>query len=158
MKSNMFWKNKFKKIKKITDITNLPFYGYQFFFQNQKPFKTSFWILTLVGIFSTILGFSSTYLLSQLINQITSLNIHKIFFFYFPIYLAFKFGSEFLDFFTRKYGEALPLIYTDHIRLRFYKTIINSNFHNLLAYSKEKLNYLTELYISNTKSFLLDWV
>lgn len=154
----MFWKNKLKTISPIRDITDLPNYGFMFFLRNMGVFKVSFFILTAVSIASATIGFLATYLISDILTNISSLSIQKVLFFYFPIFLGLKIIIETLDFFTRKYAESFPKIYTDLLKLRFYKTLLTFNFLKVFNYSKERLIMLIDRYVGGVASFLGEWV
>lgn len=153
-----FWSNKFDKIEDIPNITSLPYYSHQFVLRNLGPFKTSFIVLSAVTATSTILRFLSVYIISELLSKASSINKEMLLWDFLPKYLILVVGAEGLDFFTRKYSEAMPNNYLDHIRLRFYKTILRSKFNKLIGYSKERLNNVISSYLDGVTKFMSDWV
>jgi ABC-type bacteriocin/lantibiotic exporter with double-glycine peptidase domain len=154
----MFWEDKLKDVAPIKNIRFLPDYGYQFVLSNLGKFRTPFIILTLVRVASVVLSFSLAYIISSVLTNIATLTTARIFYFYLPLFVGAKMAIEVLDFFTRKYGEPFPIVYTDYTRARFYKTILSSNFHHLFNYSKERLNNVVGKYLNSVSDFLRDWV
>ena len=153
-----FWDNKLTSISTIKDITNLPYFGFQFFLRNLGTFKLSFVTLSLVSVLATIIRFSSTYILSNLLSNISDLSTDTILRFYLPLFITLMISAEVLDFFTRKYAEAFPIVYTNYLSLMFYKTILTSHFHCLFNYSKGKLNIIINKYNKGVREFLADWI
>lgn len=154
----MFWENKFENVPPIEDLTNLPSYSHSFLLRNLGPFKISFIILTIVTIVSTTSKFFAIYLISDVLSNIQSINIERLFTYYLPIFLALTLIPEFLDYFKRKYAEAIPLTYMDYFRLRFFKTILSSKFEKIFGYSKEKLIRVVNMYLDGVQKILYDWV
>ncbi len=154
----MLWNKTLRNVDNIKEINNLPYYSFFFVIRNLGSFKTAFFLLTLVRVLSTTAGFYATYLIGDILTNITTLTGKDVFFFYLPLYAGSKVLTESLDYITRRYGEALPVIYTDHLRVRFYKTFLNSNFSKIFNYSKERLMLLVNRYIDGVRNFLDEWV
>jgi ABC-type bacteriocin/lantibiotic exporter with double-glycine peptidase domain len=152
------WSKKLPSITPIKDILNLPTYGFQFFFRNIQPFFWQFLLLSLCAIGSCLLRFTTIFFLGDIISKVTSLTIEQIFWNYLVIWCAAMFCAEILDFFIRRYSEALPTIFAEYTSLRFHLTFLQTNSFRLMNFSKEKLLNLTSKYVSNVQAFLNDWV
>ena len=134
----MFWENKLDKTDPIEDIKNLPNYAFQFFFKHIGDFKLSFVALTIVNISTTIFGFCNTLLIADILTKIDSITTDRLLTYYLPVFIALKVASEVCDYFIRRYYEGFPTLYIDNTRIRFYNTILSSNFHLLFNVSKEQ--------------------
>lgn len=154
----MFWENKLDKTDPIEDIKNLPNYAFQFFFKHIGDFKLSFVALTIVNISTTIFGFCNTLLIADILTKIDSITTDRLLTYYLPVFIALKVASEVCDYFIRRYYEGFPTLYIDNTRIRFYNTILSSNFHLLFNVSKERLNEVIDRYLENIKKFLQDWI
>ncbi len=154
----MFWKAKGSSFLKIREVYPLPSYGFAFFFKNLGRYKKIFLLLTLIRILSSSGSFVFALLLGNLLNQISSLTPSRLFMFFIPLFVVIRFSVEILDFFTRKYAEAIPKLYADELKLSFYKTFLNSNWTHLQNFSKEKLTILIDKYTNNVAAFLREWV
>lgn len=152
------WDGKLNKIEQIGEIRSLPTYSHQFFFKYIGPFKSSFIVLTAIAVVTAMVGFINTYLISDLLSNILSIDTERLLTFYLPLYLGAKIAYECLTYFTRKYSEAIPQLYTDYSRIAFYRKIIDSNFHRLMGYSNEKIAQLVDRYLRGVTAFLNCWV
>lgn len=153
-----FWGGKIEHVEPIDSISKLPTYGYETFFKYIGPFKRSFSALTSVHAASAALGFIGTWLISQIISDINTITSREIFTIYFPTYATLVFGKEVMDYFTRKYSEALPDNFIDYMQFRIYKAILAGPFHNLTGYPKERLQTLIDKYLEGCSKFLNDWI
>lgn len=154
----MIWDKKLVQIEPIKDLTKLPYYGHQFVLRNLGRYKKPFLWLTLVRVTATLSGFGFTYLISHIITTFEDLHLNDLLYFYFPIIIIIKVTVEILDYFTRRYGEAFPAVFGDITFLRFYKTVLNSNFHYLINYSKEKLHTIISKYMGSVNDFIHQWI
>lgn len=152
------WDGKLSKIEDVDDIKSLPIYSHQFFFKYIGPFKKAFFVLTSIAALTAAVGFFTTYLISDLISNVSSITTQRLFMHYLLLYLLAKFIYELLCYFIRRYSEAIPQMYTDYIRIAFYRKIIDSNFHRLLGYSNEKLSQIINKYVQGISHFLSTWV
>lgn len=157
-KRRLFWDGKLDSVGLIDDIKTLPKYSHQFFFKYIEVFKLSFVVLTTIAVLNALAQFASTYLLSDLLSNVSTISTERLLKYYLVLYVIAKLFSEGFSFVIRKYSEAFPQTYTDYITISFYKTIIHSNFHRLLGFSNEKLNQLVTKYIGGINSFLSQWV
>jgi ATP-binding cassette subfamily B protein len=66
--------------------------------------------------------------------------------------------AETIDYFIRRYGEALPRVYAEYSALRLYRSFFEARSSALFNYSKEKLNSLVSQYTDHLRTFLSDWV
>ncbi len=151
-------KETLSKVKPLTDIFNLPLYGFQFFFRHIDHFRRSFWILTAIRVASSVLKFYSTFVISQILSSVTHLSPSDLFQVYLPQFVGAIVLSEFLDYFTRRFAEELPYLYLDYASLKFFVTWLTLRSTRLLAISKERLQQLTLKYLEGVQSFLTDWV
>ncbi|MFW5720080.1 MAG: hypothetical protein ACOCXT_03580 [Candidatus Dojkabacteria bacterium] len=153
----MIWADKLKSVPNISNPRKLPPNGAIFLFKNLKVFKKIFIILTVIGIISSVLGFSTTYIVSRIINNIEAITTHSILSFYLPLLLTIYLGKEGLDYFRRRFSETLPTIFLDYTLLRFQHTLYAINSHTIFNYSKEKLLYIIGKYLEGVNNFLQDW-
>jgi ABC-type bacteriocin/lantibiotic exporter with double-glycine peptidase domain len=151
-------KETLSKVEPLTDIFNLPLYGFQFFFRHIDHFRRSFWILTSIRILSSVLKFYSTFIISQILSSITDLSVAELFQVYLPLFVGAVVLSEFLDYFTRRFAEELPYLYLDYASVKFIVTWLSLRSTRLLTVSKERLQQLTLKYLEGVQSFLTDWV
>ena len=147
------WENKLEEVEPLSDIERLPSYGFLFFFRHMGPFARPFWLLTVCCVTSTLLRFVTVYLLGNIVSHAAEISIEKVFSFYLPAWLGASVGAEFLDFFIRKYGEALPAVYRDYVTLRFYLTVLELDPRKLFNFSKERLSSLIGRYAAGAQSF-----
>jgi ABC-type bacteriocin/lantibiotic exporter with double-glycine peptidase domain len=141
------------EVAPIRDIDRLSPYGAIFFFRNMGRYKKAFIALTIVSIVAAVIEFLSAYAMSVVID---SISIDRLLH-YGMIFAGLYAAKELLGFVTRRYGERLPILYVDELRLRFYKTVLASNFHDLLGYSKERLSEIIGKYVDSVGEFLSDW-
>ncbi len=152
------WKQLALAPKPLREFPHLPDFAFQFVFRNLGEFRAPFLLLTTGRVLSSILKFIGVYLLGDVISNITTLTVERIFYFYFPAYLFLSAASELLDYYTRRYGEAFPTVYADALSLRCYATLMQFNFRKLFNLSKERLNALIARYVNHVQSFLTDWI
>lgn len=139
------------------DIQNLPKLGIFFFFKNWKGYKFNFILLTLFTVIATVAGFAGTWLLAYIINHIAAITIYSLLTVFLPVFLGLVFVREWCGYYTRKYGEMLPVIYTNHLQLRFMNTWLLYTSNKFVNFSKEKLLTYQEKYIAYVNAFLSDW-
>lgn len=139
------------------DINNLPNYGFAFFFKNMQGYKAKFIALTAISILSTLVGFGATWLLSFIISHIEIITVENILTVFLPIYLVLVLTDQYFGYLTRRYGERLPVNYTNHLKLRFFSAFLRYQSNQFINYSKEKLFNLSDKYIGYTNHFLSDW-
>lgn len=153
------WERKIKNAAPFTiaELAMLPDYAFQFFFKYCAGFRREFFLLTGVGVASALLRFTGLYILSHVISHINELSFAQIASDLFPLWIGAFVLSECLDYFIRKYGEALPIVYTEYTSLRFYLSFASLRSGQLLNYSKEKLFTLTNQYTQHVRHFLSDW-
>lgn len=120
-------------------------------------FKALFALLTLASCSAALLGFGTVYLVSDLIDHAASLAPEMLVHFYIPAFVSCILGKELLDYFIRKYGEAFSTIYSDHLLLRFQKTLLQLPFAALSNLAPQKIQSLTSRYITNVRAFIEDW-
>jgi ABC-type bacteriocin/lantibiotic exporter with double-glycine peptidase domain len=152
------WQSKLEHLNPVQELDQLPSYGVLFFFRNMGPFRTAFWLLTLCRVISSLFRFAAVYLLGDIVSHVADITTSQVFSFYLPAWLGATAASEGLDFLTRKYAEAFPIIYRDHLMLRFYLSFLELDARKLFNFSKERLNALVGKYAGNVQSFLNDWV
>lgn len=92
-------------------------------------------------------------------TNIESLTVEKLFTRYVVIYLLAIFLAEVMDYLTRRFHEPFVDVYTEHLVIRFFKTILGSASYRLFNYSKEKLINIVGKYTSDMREFLgrLTW-
>lgn len=139
------------------DLNNLPHYGFAFFFKNMQGYKAKFIMLTAISVASTLVGFGATWLLSFIVSNIEIITVKNILILFLPVYLVLVLSDQYFGYLTRKYGEMMPVIYTNHLQLRFFNSFLKYQSNKFINYSKEKLLTLTGKYISYTNHFLSDW-
>ena len=149
--------DKFGVLEELRSRKKLPAYAFQFAFKNLGTFRTEFLLLTLCSVVGRLCTFLTIYLLGEVISNIQSISIKQIYSFYLPAFLGSMILGETLDFFLRRYGEAFPTIYADHLNLRFYRTLSQFGSHRLTNFSKERLASLVGRYVAAVEGFLSQW-
>lgn len=149
--------NQIPAITPIAKLSALPPYGFLFFFKNMGVFRRRFWLLTLCSSLGSLLGFFTVYILGDLISHAGGLTARRILAFYLPLSVAAFVLREALDFFIRKYAEPFPTYYGDHLYLRFYRSLLQTNFERLSNLGKERLMTLLSRYVGNVEGFLSGW-
>ncbi len=139
------------------DIKNLPTSGIIFFFKNWKGYRLKFIMLTLFTVIATTTGFAGTWLLSYIINNVGTITTHSLLNFFAPLFLGLVLMRELCGYYTRKYGEMMPIVYTNHLQLRFLNTWLIHVSNKFMNFSKEKLLNYQGKYISYVNAFLSDW-
>lgn len=151
------WAEKCPELPPIEGVLSLPKYAYQYFFREIKGVRRIFWALTIASVVSALLKFFSVYVISRLLSNIPSISINDLYTFYLPLGLGGLLAAEGIDFFVRKYGEALPAVFADYNTQRFFRTIINWNSAKLTNFSKEKLSRIVGRYFGHVNGFLNSW-
>lgn len=154
----MFWKKYINNSDPLVDLEDLPDYAFIYVFRNLGSLKPLLWLLSSVAILSTLLRFTGVYVLSRIISEISVITLDDILYFYAPLWVGTLALSELLDYFTRRYAEALPTVFADITNLRFYHSYLDIKSSEVLNYSKERLINLTNTYVTHIKSFLMDWI
>ncbi len=141
----------------LKSLKTLPTYGFAFFFRHIGGFRLAFILLTLVSFGGAALSFVTVYLVSDLINHAVGLTPERLFWFYLPAFVGCIVGRELLDYFTRKYGEAFATIYSDHLLLRFQRTLLGVRYSALSNIAPTRLQALIGRYINNVRAFIEEW-
>jgi len=150
-------RNNLKDAEPVDLNKKLPLYGFLYFFQNMKGYRLAFFLLTAIAVLSTFASFYSTYLLSEILNVIKTLTVDDVLYYYAPLYLSLVVFDQVCGWFTRRYGEALPTLYTNHQYLRFFNSFLHYKSSKFFNYSKEKIVSYTDKYLGNVSAFLSDW-
>jgi ABC-type bacteriocin/lantibiotic exporter with double-glycine peptidase domain len=157
-KSKKFsWSDRCPGLPPIDGVLELPKYSFQYFFKEIKGVKLVFWLLTLGSVVSTLFKFFAVYVISQLLSNIQTISLTSLYSFYLPLALGALLAAEFVDFFIRKYGEALPAVFADYNTQRFFRTLIGWNSAKLTNFSKEKLTRIVGRYFGHVSGFLGGW-
>ncbi len=151
------WSSKCPGLPPIENIYSLPKYSFQYFFREIKGVKGVFWALTCGAAVSTLLKFNAVFIISQILSNIQAISGSELLEFYLPLTLGSLLGAELIDFFVRKYGEALPSVFSDYNTQRFFRTLISWNSAKLTNFSKERLNRIVSRYFGHVSGFLNSW-
>lgn len=151
------WKSYLSEIEPIKDPGNLPDYAYQFLFSNLGKFKSPFLFVTVVSTLATTIRFFVIYALSDIISQFDKLSFEDIYAWYLPLTFFSLIIPELLDYYIRRDGESLPVLYGEHLTLRFLRTWAETRSPALWNFSKERLITLVAKYISHVRELLSSW-
>ncbi len=149
---------KLDDIQPLRSLGQLPNFVFLFVFRNLGHFSRHFWLFSMANALTNIFSFIRVVILGKIISDIATLSVKDIFWIYIPLWILLSLTNEALDYFIRKYAEAMPSMYAEHLRLRFYTTFLKLPFGPLLNFSKEKLNTLVSKYTAHVQAFLEDWL
>ncbi len=126
-------------------------------FSELGPFRKSFYFLTAVSVFATLLRFASVAVLGSLVSDATNITIDEILYHLLPLLVGAQLGAELLDYYIRRYGEPFSRLYSDHLLLRMMRTIQRVQIHRLVTVSQERLVTSVSRYVNAVGSFTGDW-
>lgn len=140
------------------DLGKIPTYGFQFALSNLGSLKNSFIRITFITVGASLLGFYGTYLLSELISKLDSINKAQISTYYIPAFLLAYSAKEFLEFLTRKNGEPFATVAGNKFQQSFFEAVLKSEASVLSNVNKEELLAACTRYLARANAFLSGWV
>jgi ABC-type multidrug transport system fused ATPase/permease subunit len=139
------------------NLKALPRYAWVYVLNDLGPFRRVFLLLTASSVLVTVLNFAAVYLVGDIVSKIETLSLERILGIYLPLYLGVLLLVEGLDYFLRRYGEAIPAFYADFQRNRFLTALLALDFARSGNVAKERLAALIERYTKNLEGFLDQW-
>lgn len=117
----------------------VPTYAIFAFLGNLQHYRPLVIALTLVGLLSAALRFGTVFLLSSLITNLSTLTPTTVVSRYLPLWGLCLFLAQGLDYFTRRYGEAIPTKIANITQQRLSTATLAAPLARLRALSRERL-------------------
>ena len=152
------WNSKIKNVLPLGWTGRVPSYAAVFVFKNLGEFRQDFTLITIFAVVSYLLRFVAVYLLGQIVTQIQNFSLEQILWYYLPLLAGTMILTEGVDYFIRRYSEALPQVFGEFCTLRFHMLLAHSGSFRLMNMSKEKVLTLVGGYVGHVSAFLKDWI
>lgn len=139
------------------ELDALPPYAWMYVLGDLGPFRRLFLVLTLASVVVVGLNFLAVFIVGEIITNLAHLSVEAILGRYLPLYLIFLLVIEGLDYFLRRYGEAIPSFYADFQRNRFLNAVLQLDFGRSGNIAKERIHALIDRYTRHLELFLDQW-
>lgn len=137
-----------------TESNRIPDHPVLFVIRTIKEMRGVVALSIIVGVVSAWLGYTNTYLISDLIENVERSSFSELVNSYFvPIVLVLV-ATQLSGYVSRRHLEPLTIKFKDIARENIYHIILKNPFNKTLSFDKNKLHSLTDEYVNTANSFL----